>query len=354
MKSSPNIVWFSKISPMTKMPRLFSLSFWLVQICLLGTLFLAHSNTAQAHETRPAYLNLIEKQAGEFALVWKQPVKDNARLAIKPVFDVECIIGSSQFEFYGQSVAEVATLTCPLQQGTIYFKGLESTLTDTYVTINYLDGTQNAGIVKPDNPVFNLTDKQDYSVIAYLELGIEHIFEGWDHLAFVVGLILIVPTRRLWLVVTGFTLAHSITLAGAVFNILTLPARPVEILIAMSIVWLAYEASMKNQSNPQKTIWHDYGISFGFGLIHGFGFAGVLSDLGLPENLEWQALLLFNLGIELGQIIFILCILAGVWLCLKTPLAAQKDKWRLVAPYALGGLGSFWVIERLAAYVSGA
>ncbi|MGC6475372.1 MAG: HupE/UreJ family protein [Parvibaculales bacterium] len=339
---------------MIKMPRLFFPSYWPINLWLFGAIFFALLNTAQAHETRPAYLNLTEKQAEQFALVWKQPVKDNARLSIKPVFDIDCAIGDSQFEFYGQSIAEIATLTCPLQQGTIYFKGLESTLTDTYVTIDYLDGTQNAGIVKPDNPVFNLTDKQEYSVIAYLELGIEHIFEGWDHLAFVVGLILIVPTRRLWLVVTGFTLAHSITLAGAVFNILTLPARPVEILIAMSIVWLAYEASLKNQPSPQKTVWHDYAISFGFGLIHGFGFAGVLSDLGLPENLEWQALLLFNLGIELGQILFILCILTGVWLYLKTAWATQKDKWRQLAPYALGGLGSFWVIERLTAYVIGA
>ncbi len=165
-----------KISPMTKMPRLFSLSFWLVHICLLGALFLAHSNTVQAHETRPAYLNLIEKQAGQFALVWKQPVKDNARLAIKPVFDVECIIGSSQFSFMASPLLKSPRSPARFNKAPSISKGLESTLTDTYVTINYLDGTQNAGIVKPDNPVFNLTDKQDYSVIAYLELGIEHIF----------------------------------------------------------------------------------------------------------------------------------------------------------------------------------
>ena len=210
------------------------------------------SAPSAAHEVRPALLDLTERQSGQFIMVWKQPLKDGKRLAITPVFGPLCQLSETEaYEFYGAAVAEIRTVNCPLTSGEIRFKGLESTLTDSYVTITYLNGETRNGLVGASDPVFNLsTENEAAAVPAYLTLGISHIFAGWDHLALVVGLLLLVPVRRIWLVITSFTLAHSITLGFAAMGVIALPGRPVEILIALSIVWLAYEAVQEKR--PQK------------------------------------------------------------------------------------------------------
>lgn len=302
-----------------------------------------------AHEVRPALLDLTERQSGQFTMVWKQPLKDGKRLAITPVFGPLCQLSETEaYEFYGAAVAEIRTVNCPLTSGEIRFKGLESTLTDSYVTITYLNGEIRNGLVGASDPVFNLsTENEAASVPAYLTLGISHIFAGWDHLALVVGLLLLVPVRRIWLVITSFTLAHSITLGFAAMGVIALPGRPVEILIALSIVWLAYEAVQEKRPQKRDVYW----LSFAFGLLHGFGFAGVLSELGLPAAAELEALLLFNIGIELGQIAFIFICLALVWALRKAVSSDALVKFERSFPFALGGLGMFWALERLSAYV---
>ena len=307
------------------------------------------SLSAEAHEVRPALLELTETQSGVFKMVWKQPLKDGKRLSITPDFGPDCQPAEdAQYEIYDSSVAEIRSLSCPLTFGKIRLRGLENTLTDSYVTISYLNGERREGLVGANDPVFDLAaQNQGASVPAYLTLGISHIFAGWDHLALVAGLLLLVPVRRIWLVITSFTLAHSITLGFAAMNVISLPGRPVEILIALSIVWLAYEAVQKQRPKKQDVYW----LSFAFGLLHGFGFAGVLSELGLPAQAEVQALLLFNIGIELGQIAFICICLVFVWGLGKAASNVTMDKVERSFPYALGGLGMFWAFDRLSAYL---
>ncbi|MGC6511517.1 MAG: HupE/UreJ family protein [Parvibaculales bacterium] len=302
-----------------------------------------------AHEVRPALLDLSEKNPGNFTMVWKQPLKDGKRLAITPLFEPLCKVSeTAKYEFYGTSVAEIRTLACPLTSGKIHFKGLESTLTDSYVRIEYLNGDSRNGLVGANDPFFSLTpENQGAAVPAYLSLGISHIFAGWDHLALVVGLLLLVPVRRIWLVITSFTLAHSITLGFAAMGVISLPGLPVEILIALSIAWLAYEAVQDKRPQKQDVYW----LSFAFGLLHGFGFAGVLGELGLPAAAELQALLLFNIGIELGQIAFICMCLAAVWSMRKMFSTSSLSRFEQGFPYALGGLGMFWALERFSSYL---
>ncbi len=282
-------------------------------------------------------------------MVWKQPLKDNKRLAIQPEFDAACTVSQNiQYQVYAEAISEIKTLKCPLISGKIYLKGLENTLTDSYVSISYLNGEKRTGIVGAARPVFNINQaKESFLLPTYLSLGVNHIFAGWDHLALVVGLLLLVSSRHIWLVITSFTLAHSLTLGVATFGLISLPSRPIEILIALSIAWLAYEAIV--QKHQQKS--NIYGLSFAFGLLHGFGFASVLANLGLPETAALQALLFFNVGIEIGQIIFISICLIAVWGGRKSISAVAWGKIAAVFPYALGGVGMFWVISRLSNYI---
>jgi hydrogenase/urease accessory protein HupE len=178
----------------------------------------------------------------------------------------------------------------------------------------------------------------------------DHILSGFDHLTFVLALLLIVSgARRLLITITSFTLAHSITLAAATLGVLWVPGAPVEATIALSILFLASELVKVNRGQPSLTASYPWIVAFVFGLLHGFGFAGALGDIGLPQNEIPLALLMFNIGVELGQLLFVAFILAIVMILNR--LRREWPAWtRQIPAYGIGGIAAFWLIERIAGF----
>jgi hydrogenase/urease accessory protein HupE len=194
---------------------------------------------------------------------------------------------------------------------------------------------------------------------AYLRLGVEHIWSGIDHLLFVLALLLLVKGwRRVVATITAFTIAHSITLAMATLGFVHVPQKPVEAAIALSIVFVAAEIVRSRRGQPGLTEKAPWVVAFIFGLLHGFGFASALSEVGLPQNAIPVALLFFNVGVEVGQLLFIAAVFAFIalarltipWLRPTTPNAQPSSLWRLVPPYAIGGVAMCWLIQRIAAF----
>ncbi len=311
----------------------------------------AQALSSHAHEVRPAFLNLTETSANEFTVLWKQPVIDGKRLKITPIFPLGCTASASQLSRKSNTVTERWTINCALRDGELRLEGLERTLTDVFTEINYIDDTSLTALVKPEEPVLILGRAQTSAAKHYLWIGVEHIIYGWDHLLFVIGLTLLVARRQILGVATAFTLAHSITLALAALGGLNLPSRPVEILIAASIVLLAIEVLYKAKGRPSLGARKPYLISFLIGLIHGCGFAGALSEIGLPKGTEVLALFLFNIGVELGQFAIILLILVALFFIGKAGLKYLR-KTEYVVSYILAAIAMFWVIERLWGYTN--
>ena len=306
--------------------------------------------TATAHEVRPAFLRVTETAPSEFDVVWKQPVLSGQRLRIRPTFPESCSQTDPRLDRSGNTVAERFNVSCDLREGVLSLPGLENTLTDAFVEITYLNGDIRAALLKPADLSLPLSGQQASPAKDYLWIGVEHIIYGWDHLLFVIGLTLLVGGRRVWGVATAFTLAHSITLAATALGGVTLPSRPVEILIAASIVLLGIEVLRKQAGHKTLGAKRPYLIAFVIGLIHGFGFAGALADIGLPTGTELLALLLFNIGVELGQFAVIALSLIGL-------LAVTKlgHNWRKLTEtwvvYAFASVAMFWVFQRVTPYI---
>ncbi|MEM7327710.1 MAG: HupE/UreJ family protein [Pseudomonadota bacterium] len=322
---------------MTKLLRWFSLF-------VLSALILCPS---QAHEVNPAYLELQEVETDTFSVTWKQPLKDGRRLRLIPAFPDTCTRSEEAIRSVGAAVVETWNLACDLRQGDLRIDGLQRTLTDVFVRISYLNGDSVAVLLRPNATQFSLdTPQSGAPLLAYLWLGVEHILFGYDHLLFVLGLCLLIKIRNLFQTITAFTIAHSITLALATLGNVSMPGPPVEAVIAVSLVMLAREALRAQSGTETLTARLPWLVAFGFGLIHGFGFAGALSDIGLPTNQEAWALLLFNLGVELGQIAFVIAVLSAFWLVTQI-----NRNWRqhlqFGAAYFVGIAGTYWAIERV-------
>jgi hydrogenase/urease accessory protein HupE len=322
-----------------------------MRILLSIWLWLCLGLSASAHEVRPAYLNLTETSPSEFSVTWKQPVLDGKRLKIKPTFPAGCTQTTPVMDRKGVTVTERSVLSCPLNEGSITLAGLERTLTDVFVEITYLSGDTRSALVKPSNPQIDLDGTPISPAKHYLWIGVEHIIYGWDHLLFVIGLTLLVARRQILGVATAFTLAHSITLGLAAFGLLNIPIRPVEILIAASIVLLGVEIMRKRNGHKSLATERPYLISFAIGLIHGCGFASALSEIGLPKGTELLALLLFNLGVELGQFAIIgLAILALAAIAKLGRKALERAE--LYLTYGLASIAMFWFIQRMSDYIA--
>jgi hydrogenase/urease accessory protein HupE len=321
-------------------------------IYLICALLLCLSPTlAQAHEVRPAFLRITETAPAQFDVSWKQPVVSGKRLRIRPTFDEICAPTPPQLERTRETVVERFSLSCDLRGGTIALLGLERTLTDAFVEVRYLDGPPISALLKPADPTLSLDAPPASPARDYLRIGVDHIIYGWDHLLFVIGLTLLVGGRKVWGVATAFTLAHSLTLAATALGVVALPSRPVEILIAASIVLLGVEILQARRGNPGLGARAPYLIAFLIGLIHGFGFAGALAEIGLPTGTELLALFLFNLGVELGQFAVI-----GATLLVLTALSRFAQNWRrpveTLATYGLAAVAMFWVIDRVLPYLN--
>ena len=314
---------------------------FLALLVLLGI-----SLPVSAHEVRPAYLEVTETAPETFAVTWKQPVLDGKRLKLDPVFPEGCERERERADAAGGTLIQRWEMQCNLSTGHIEIAGLERTLTDAFVRVDRLTGDDLSAVLRPGALRLDLSSPTGAPTATYFRIGVEHILFGFDHLLFVLGLILLVRPRQLLATVTAFTLAHSLTLAAASLGGITLPGPPVEIVIAMSIALLGAETIYRNRGHETLSQRKPWLIAFGFGLIHGFGFAGALAEIGLPKGAEVLALLLFNLGVEAGQVAFVGAVLLLVFLATRLarlPLAPA----RIIAAYGIGITGAYWAIERV-------
>jgi hydrogenase/urease accessory protein HupE len=325
----------------------------LLQILMTMTILLSPF-ASQAHEVRPAYLDLREDSPGEFSVLWKTPMLGEMRLALTPAFagPVETLTPVAT-RMTGDAAVQTWRLRANGLRGqTLRIAGLDATLTDALVRIAFADGSTWVQRLTPQQPGVVIPIRQSAWGVAgtYLGLGIEHILFGIDHLLFVLALLLLTTgTWRLVKTVTAFTVAHSITLGLATLGLVHVPPKPVEAVIALSIVFVSSEIVQARRGRHGLAARLPWIVAFTFGLLHGFGFAGALSEVGLPQGHIPVALLFFNLGVEVGQLLFI----AGV-LMLAGGIRRLRIGWprwaELAPPYAIGGLASFWMIQRVAAF----
>jgi hydrogenase/urease accessory protein HupE len=323
---------------------------------LLAFLFgLLGVGTATAHEVRPAYLELREAASGEFAVLWKTPMLGETRLALSPEFSGKTEhLTPVETRETGNAAVQTWRLKAiePLRGQSVRIAGLEGTMTDSLVRVEFVDGTSWTQRLTPSEPAAVIPARQSGPAVAgvYLKLGVEHILFGIDHLLFVLALLIITKgTWRLVKTVTAFTIAHSITLALATLGFVHVPQAPVEAVIALSIVFVAAEIVHARRGLEGITARAPWIVAFTFGLLHGFGFASALSEVGLPQGQIPVALLFFNLGVESGQLIFIAAVLSvmAVVRRVRVPL----PRWAELAPaYVIGSVAMFWVIQRVMAF----
>jgi hypothetical protein len=317
--------------------------------CALAVALLA-APAARAHEVRPAYLQIDQAGPDRYSVIWRTPLLSGMPLPVVLTFpdDVRTISGPGTQDL-PSSTLERRLVEAPggLAGRRIDFVGLQATITDVLVRTT-IDGRTTTTMVRPSRPWVEIAAEQGPLAVAatYLRHGVEHILFGIDHLLFIASLMLIVGDWRVLVkTITAFTVAHSITLALATFGLVTLPAQPVEAMIALSIVLVCVEAvRLRRGETSLATSW-PWVVAFAFGLLHGFGFAGALVDLGLPQGDIPLALLFFNLGVEIGQLVFIAAILAAA--ASTRRIFAVPRQAPLVAAYAVGTLAAFWGFERL-------
>lgn len=336
--------------------RDFSLG-WTMRAVLAGiVLCLILVPTAFAHQLRLAYLQLNETGPEHYDVLWKVPARgDSLRLALSVQLPEHCTeVSALRGAIDGGAHTARWQIRCTggLNGGHIRIEGLDEAAADSLARIEYMDGTSQVARLVADAPEFIVTAAPGSVQIAatYLGLGVEHILLGVDHLLFVLALLLIVTgTRRLVATITAFTVAHSITLAAATLGFVRIPIAPVEAVIALSIVFVASEVLRTQRGHACLTAHAPWLVAFVFGLLHGFGFASALGEIGLPQNRIPVALLFFNLGVEAGQLLFVAAVLVvRHWL---HGVFADWPRWATrIPPYAIGSVAMFWVMQRIAAF----
>ena len=302
-------------------------------------IFLSLSLPINSHEFNPAHLVINEKEDFKYEITWMYPIRNLGPVSLTLPEDCE----SNSVEAFQESkyLTEKISMQCtnPIKGKSVFINGL-SILNDALVTIKFLDGERFEGLVSVKDSKLTIPEEVQVFPTGYFTLGIEHLIGGPDHLLFVFGLLFIVfGWRNLFKTITAFTAAHSLTLGLSVFEIVSLPSITIEALIALTIIYLALEIS--EEKGKDHTPWI---MAFGFGLLHGFGFAGALGEIGIANEQLLLSLLFFNIGIEIGQLIMIPIFLIIIWLLQKIKLNFSVTK---LSSYAIGGMGSFWLIERV-------
>lgn len=336
---------------------------WLMCLCLglgaLGQLF--------AHETRPAYLEIIETEPHFYRYSLTLPAGDHTQS--KPIQvaigSPKNLLKSPQSRREGHRIITTGEFSQPegLAGTTLHLIGLPVSGMEALIRVVHLNGQSQTGRLTPDRPQLQVEAIPTMGSVAktYTLVGIEHIWLGLDHLLFVTCLVWVARTRKklLW-AITGFTLAHSFTLALSALELVRLPIPPVEAVIALSIVFLAWE--MIRNRTDSLTFRFPIVVSASFGLLHGFGFAAVLSEVGLPQNALPTALLFFNVGVEVGQIAFVIGLMGlvgGLLFVLRKALPKQNlpkhldlnsAKLRVPVSYLMGTIACFWMIERVVGF----
>ena len=306
---------------------------------ILGLICAVLVSPVFSHEFSPAHLIIEEDADFEYEVTWMYPIRNLGPVNLTLPNDCQ----SNSLESFQESkyLSEKISLQCSdsIKGKDIFIKGL-SILNDALVTIKFLDGERYEGLISVKDSKLTIPQELQVFPTGYFMLGVEHLIGGPDHLLFVFGLLFIVfGWQNLIKTITAFTLAHSITLGLSVLEIVSLPSATIEALIALTIIYLALE--IKDERNNKSTPWL---MAFGFGLLHGFGFAGALSEIGIANEQLLLSLLFFNVGIEVGQLIMIPLFLILIWLLQRINFNFSVTR---LSSYAIGGMGSFWLIERV-------
>jgi len=325
-------------------------------VCLLVSLAVP----ALSHRLAPSLLELVEGEGGRVAVTWKTPLQQPAGSDVRPELPAHCApVGQATAAKEGTGLVLRSELDCG-EEGivgqSVRVSGLDAGGTNALVRVVFADGRHTQAVLHAGEASFTLpAQPQPLDVAAgYLKLGFDHILGGLDHLVFVLGLIALVSaTRPLLYTVTAFTVGHSVTLSLAALGFVRFPSDLVEIVIAFTILVLALELARPVSRGVPPSLMRRFpwAIAFGFGLLHGFGFAGALSEVGLPDGEIPLALLCFNVGIEIGQLAFV-CIVWGLRALLGRAESALPA-WAVRVPaHAMGGLAVYWCLDRSAGLLS--
>lgn len=320
-------------------------------VLLLALLTALAALPARADELRPGYLEFTQQDAQTWKLVWKAPVLGGLATRTRPAFPDFCTQSPPQARVEGLVLVAESRLTCTrdLAGSQVGLSGMDAAFTDALLRIAPLNRPVQAARLTQDEAMVEVATIPDRWEVArsYFVLGVEHILEGYDHLLFVISLVLLIGrTGAVIKAATAFTVAHSITLIGSTLGIVGLAQAPVEALVALSIIFLAVEIVKRDPAHPSLTERLPWLVAFLFGLIHGFGFAGALREIGLPESDVPTALLTFNLGVEAGQLVIVAAVMVLITLTRRfAPRALHPAT--LTATYLIGTISSFWFIERI-------
>ena len=314
---------------------------------------LGMTQLAQAHRFAPSLLKVSEIAPQQYHMVWKTPAQGVSNVPLHPVWPESCEVKNpSPAQLEGTGKVSSWQLHCSdlgedgMVGETLGISGLGANQASAMVMVSLLDGRQYQQVLNAEQPDFVVPEESSAGDVVsdYALLGMEHIWGGIDHLLFVFGLLLLVGggTRLLW-TITAFTVGHSITLSLVTLGFFDYPVALVEFTIALSIFVLAVELT---RTEKHDALWRNpWWLAGGFGLLHGMGFAGALAETGLPQDNVPLALLFFNIGIEIGQITFILLVLA-IWMVIRKPLTPWREQLLPVPVYILGALSAMWCIER--------
>ncbi len=315
---------------------------------------------AQAHESRPVYIEITEVDSDQVLLKYKIPLT-------LPDYNLPTVILEDGPQPYGDPLLYKVGDGFVKQQLYIADRLNAARVSISYpiinpsvssiISVSLLNGQQFNKVLGPEELEWSIPAEESRSQVAgqYAVLGIQHILEGWDHLLFLVCLILVAGTgRKMLITITGFTISHSITLVLSTLGLVTLPIAPVEAVIALSVVFLASEIAIRNKDSW--TYRYPISVSSSFGLLHGFGFASVLSDIGLPQTQVPISLLFFNVGVEIGQLIFLGAVIVVMKVLARAPFAKDMPTERKLTlekglVYVVGSIASFWMIERVAGFL---
>jgi hydrogenase/urease accessory protein HupE len=324
-----------------------------IGLILVTVLLIFRTGGAWAHDVQPAYLEIRQTDGTHLGVIWKVPAR-TALNGLAVQFPSSWQIAAGPIDASTRdNVVTRWELNCPaagLDGQTLGISGLEKIPADVIVRVVELDGTATVTRLNPSSTSFVIEPRPGvwHLAVTYTVMGIEHILMGVDHLLFVLGLLLIVKSRWMLLkTITAFTIAHSLTLAVATLGYASAPVQPLNAAIALSIFFLGPEIVRRKRGQSSLTIEHPWLIAFAFGLVHGFGFASGLTSLGLTHREIPPALLLFNVGVEIGQLLFV-----GVILALEKSFRVLEVQWvrwaEWIPAYVVGGLGAFWTIQRAA------
>ena len=331
---------------------------WRILLVSLAAWTFLLASQAWADNFRPAYLQLTEHAGGIYDVRWKASAQSEAIvIPVKPRFPP----GSTMIRPLVSSYASGATVMVGqvripggIEGKTLVFDGLRDTANQALVRLIRADGSEELYRVAPTDPQLTIpTDPDSISVSArYAQLGVAHILFGFDHLLFVTALFMLVASlRTLFWTITSFTVAHSITLALVTLDVIRVPVPPVEAFIALSIIFVAVEVVRQGQGASSLASRKPWLIAFTFGLLHGLGFASALAAIGLPRNNVPLALLFFNVGVELGQIAFVAALLVVAHVARLIAAPARLSRARLIGCYGIGGLASYWFVDRISSFI---